>query len=94
MARWSKKRFPILNFKSLLRHIQESRGLDFRGYKRTSLQRRISLRMEAVGGEDFAAYRAYLEAQPGEFEDLLNTVLINVTSFFRDAEAWEVLRIR
>jgi two-component system CheB/CheR fusion protein len=83
---------PDPEFEALLQHIQETRGLDFRGYKRTSLKRRISLRMEAVGAEDFAAYRAHLEAQPGEFEDLLNTVLINVTSFFRDADAWEVLK--
>jgi two-component system, chemotaxis family, CheB/CheR fusion protein len=79
-------------FEALLRYIQESRGMDFRGYKRTSLRRRITLRMEALGAEDFAAYRSRLEAQPAEFEDLLNTVLINVTSFFRDAEAWAVLR--
>jgi two-component system CheB/CheR fusion protein len=79
-------------FESLLLHIQESRGIDFRGYKRTSLRRRISLRMEALGADSFAAYRARLEAEPGEFENLLNTVLINVTSFFRDAEAWQVLR--
>lgn len=79
-------------FESLLAHIQESRGLDFRGYKRTSLQRRILLRMEAVGIAGFGDYQAHLEAQPGEFEDLLNTVLINVTSFFRDAEAWEALK--
>lgn len=79
-------------FEALLRYIQESRGLDFRGYKRTSLRRRITLRMEALGADDFAAYRSRLEAQPAEFEDLLNTVLINVTSFFRDAEAWGVLR--
>jgi two-component system CheB/CheR fusion protein len=51
-------------FEALLRYIQESRGLDFRGYKRTSLRRRIALRMEAVGVEDFAAYQAHLEAIP------------------------------
>ena len=86
------KAVPDPEFEALLKHIQETRGLDFRGYKRTSLRRRIGLRMEAVGAEDFAAYRAHLEAQPGEFADLLNTVLINVTSFFRDPDAWEVLR--
>src|SRR5690606_17455710 len=75
---------PDPEFEALLRHIQESRGLDFRGYKRTSLRRRITLRMEAVGVEDFASYQAHLEVHPGEFGDLLNTVLINVTSFFRD----------
>jgi two-component system CheB/CheR fusion protein len=81
-------------FEALLRHIQESRGLDFRGYKRTSLRRRITLRMEALGIEDFMGYQAHLEVHPGEFGDLLNTVLINVTSFFRDEEAWDVLRTR
>ncbi len=83
---------PDPEFEALLRYIQESRGLDFRGYKRTSLRRRITLRMEAVGVDNFGAYRSHLEAQPSEFDDLLNTVLINVTSFFRDEEAWEVLR--
>lgn len=79
-------------FEALLNHIQEGRGLDFRGYKRTSLRRRITLRMEAVNAENFGAYRAHLEAQPSEYEELLNTVLINVTSFFRDEEAWGVIR--
>jgi two-component system CheB/CheR fusion protein len=83
---------PDPEFETLLHYIQESRGLDFRGYKRTSLQRRITLRMEAVGVDSFGAYQSHLEADPGEFESLLNTVLINVTSFFRDADAWEVLK--
>ena len=87
----AEKPAPDPDFESLLQHIQESRSLDFRGYKRTSLRRRIALRMEAVGADSFAAYRSILEAQPSEFEDLLNTVLINVTSFFRDEEAWNVL---
>ena len=83
---------PDPEFEALIRHIQASRGLDFRGYKRTSLRRRITKRMEEVGAESFAAYHAFLEAHPQEFVELLNTVLINVTSFFRDAEAWDVLR--
>ncbi|HUD95321.1 CheR family methyltransferase [Sphingobium sp.] len=79
-------------FESLLQYIQDSRRLDFRGYKRTSLRRRINLRMEAVETKTFDDYQSYLEADPGEFESLLNTVLINVTSFFRDADAWAVLK--
>ena len=79
-------------FENLIRHIQESRGVDFRGYKRTSLRRRITLRMEHLHLENFADYHAFLEAHPQEFVDLLNTVLINVTSFFRDPDAWEALR--
>ena len=80
------------DFTNLIRHIQESRGIDFRGYKRTSLERRIRRRMEEVGCDSFAAYHGFLEAHPQEFVDLLNTVLINVTSFFRDTDAWDVLR--
>ncbi len=78
--------------RELIRYIQESRGVDFRGYKKTSLRRRLAHRMAAVGAVDFSAYHAFLEAHPGEFPELLNTVLINVTSFFRDPEAWETLR--
>lgn len=81
-------------FEALLSYIEESRGLDFRGYKRTSLRRRITLRMQAVEAVDFAAYQAHLEVDPNEFEHLLNTVLINVTSFFRDPDAWDVLKAK
>ncbi|MDI3308627.1 MAG: CheR family methyltransferase, partial [Acetobacteraceae bacterium] len=79
-------------FEALIHHIQESRGIDFRGYKKTSLRRRIVRRMEEVGAESFATYHAFLEAHPQEFVELLNTVLINVTSFFRDTEAWQAVR--
>jgi two-component system CheB/CheR fusion protein len=83
---------PDPAFESLIRHIQESRGIDFRGYKRTSLRRRINLRMQEVAAADYDAYQSFLEAHPQEFVELLNTVLINVTSFFRDPDAWDVLR--
>ncbi|TDH58968.1 PAS domain S-box protein [Dankookia rubra] len=83
---------PDPDFETLLRFVQEHRGVDFRGYKRASLHRRITKRMEAVGAEGFAAYHALLEANPEEFAAMLDTVLINVSSFFRDREAWEVLR--
>jgi two-component system CheB/CheR fusion protein len=79
-------------FENLIRYIQEGRGIDFRGYKRTSLRRRIALRMEHLHVETFVDYHAFLEAHPQEFIDLLNTVLINVTSFFRDADAWDTLK--
>ena len=75
----------------LLNHIKETRGFDFSGYKRASLTRRIRKRMEEVGAADYAAYRVELEKRPDEFTDLFNTVLINVTSFLRDTEAWDYL---
>ena len=51
-------------------------------------------RMQAVGVDDYADYLDYLEVHPDEFTALFNTILINVTSFFRDPPAWEYLRER
>jgi two-component system, chemotaxis family, CheB/CheR fusion protein len=75
----------------LLDYLKRTRGFDFTGYKRASLQRRIAKRMEAVGVESHAAYVDYLEVQPEEFAFLFNTILINVTGFFRDRTAWDYL---
>ena len=78
---------------SLLQYLKQSRGFDFTGYKRPSLGRRMSKRMAEVPEVDgFASYQDYLEVHPEEFAPLFNTVLINVTSFFRDAPAWDYLR--
>ena len=77
--------------RSLLEYLKRNRGFDFAGYKRTSLERRIRKRMNAVDIDSYSAYQDLLEVQPAEFTDLFNTILINVTSFFRDAPAWEYL---
>jgi two-component system, chemotaxis family, CheB/CheR fusion protein len=79
-------------FESLLEHLHRSRGFDFTAYKRTSLERRVQKRMEAANLESYADYSDYLEAHPAEFTLLFNTILINVTSFFRDTESWDYLR--
>jgi two-component system CheB/CheR fusion protein len=76
----------------LLDYIKRERGFDFTGYKRPSLTRRISRRMQDVGAESYQDYLAFLEAQPDEFGQLFNTILINVTSFFRDQPTWEYLQ--
>ena len=78
-------------FEELLRFLQETRGFDFRGYKRPSLMRRVARRLQTLRIDSFEAYRDYLKAHPDEFAVLFNTILINVTAFFRDPPAWEVL---
>src|SRR5436305_4412472 len=75
----------------LLEFLRTSRGFDFTGYKRGSLGRRITKRMHAVGVDDYHAYQELLEAEPHEFVELFNTILINVTEFLRDADAWQYL---
>jgi two-component system, chemotaxis family, CheB/CheR fusion protein len=78
-------------FEQLLEFLKQNRGFDFTGYKRTTLQRRVHRRMETVGIDDYAAYLALLERDADEFTQLFNTLLINVTRFFRDEEPWTFL---
>ena len=76
----------------LLHEAAGERGVDFRGYKRSTLERRIRKRMFEVKCPDYGDYAGYLRSHPDEVNDLLNTVLINVTEFFRDPQIWEALR--
>jgi two-component system, chemotaxis family, CheB/CheR fusion protein len=76
---------------TLLEFVNQSRGFDFTGYKRSSIERRVAKRMGDVGVGSYDDYIDYLELHPDEFAELFNTVLINVTGFFRDPPAWEYL---
>jgi two-component system, chemotaxis family, CheB/CheR fusion protein len=82
---------PDAKLEHLLEYLRQSRGFDFTGYKRPSLMRRVGQRMHAVNIENFGDYVDYLEVHPEEFTFLFNTILINVTSFFRDPAAWSSL---
>jgi two-component system CheB/CheR fusion protein len=79
-------------FEQLLTYLRRNRGFDFSGYKRTSLERRLRKRMQTVGINTFPEYVDYLEVHPDEFVHLFNTILINVTSFFRDQPVWDYLQ--
>jgi two-component system CheB/CheR fusion protein len=78
-------------FEALLDYLHNSRGFDFTAYKRSSLERRVQKRMQAANVESYVGYGDYLEAHPSEFTLLFNTILINVTNFFRDPEAWDYI---
>jgi two-component system CheB/CheR fusion protein len=67
-------------------------GHDFTQYKRNTLRRRVERRMAVRSITDIAAYARYLQQQPGELKLLFREMLINVTSFFRDPEAFLVLK--
>ncbi|WP_338773426.1 CheR family methyltransferase [Nocardia vulneris] len=83
---------PDPALEDLLLFIRDSRGFDFTGYKRTSLTRRIRKRMQEVQVSEYLDYRDLLESNADEFRSLFNTILINVTSFFRDPDAWQYLQ--
>jgi two-component system, chemotaxis family, CheB/CheR fusion protein len=80
------------SFEQLLEFVRDIRGFDYSSYKRPSLMRRVEKRMQTVGVESYEDYRHYLEAEPREFDQLFNTILINVTGFFRDPVAWDYVR--
>ncbi|MBK8020964.1 MAG: PAS domain S-box protein [Chloroflexi bacterium] len=77
------------DFEALLSYLKRSRGFDFAGYKRSSLERRIQRRMQTINVENYVDYIDYLEVHPNEFSFLFDSILINVTNFFRDAVMWE-----
>jgi two-component system CheB/CheR fusion protein len=79
---------------ALIAHLRSSRGFDFGQYKRSTLLRRFTRRMQTVGVDGYDEYLDYLQVHPDEFGRLFDTLLINVTEFFRDAEAWDVLAAR
>jgi two-component system CheB/CheR fusion protein len=78
-------------FTRLLEYLKATRGFDFSGYKLSTLLRRVQKRMSEVEVATYADYIDYLEVHPGEYQPLFNTVLINVTSLFRDRDAWDAL---
>ncbi|RPI23101.1 MAG: protein-glutamate O-methyltransferase CheR, partial [Chloroflexota bacterium] len=85
------ERTEIDTYIPLIDYLKRARGLDLSGYKSAGLIRRINKRMSMVGIESLPDYIDYLEVHPEEFNLFFDTILINVTGFFRDPAAWEYL---
>ncbi|MGC2062435.1 MAG: chemotaxis protein CheB, partial [Thermodesulfovibrionales bacterium] len=71
--------------------LRSARGVDFTFYKRSTIMRRVNRRMLLQKIEGMEAYVAYLKENPSEIETLYQDILINVTSFFREPEAFDAL---
>jgi two-component system CheB/CheR fusion protein len=67
-------------------------GHDFSHYKKTTILRRIERRMSIHQVADAAAYLQYIQEHPEEIQVLFKELLIRVTSFFRDPEAFTILQ--
>jgi chemotaxis protein methyltransferase CheR len=74
--------------------IHLERGFNCHFYKDRCLRRRLGVRMRARGTESFAEYATILDQDPAEYEILLDTLTINVTKFFRNAEVWSAIAQR
>ncbi|HEU0052486.1 MAG TPA: protein-glutamate O-methyltransferase CheR, partial [Longimicrobium sp.] len=75
----------------LKRKIERDRGFNCSFYKDKCLRRRIAVRMRARGQRTFAEYAALLDREPAEYDQLLDTLTINVTKFFRNLETWSAV---
>ena len=76
----------------VLKFLRQRTGNDFTQYKRPTMARRITRRMQVHGLPDFKSYLNFLREHPEEVPVLLRDLLITVTNFFRDREAFEALR--
>ncbi len=74
--------------------LRSTTGVDFSRYKPNTINRRIGRRMVLYKLEQLEDYAAYLQEHPAEVKALYEEILIHVTSFFRDPEAFERLKAR
>jgi len=72
--------------------LRESNGVDFTNYKHTTLQRRIRRRMVVHKIETLKDYLRFIGRKPEELDELYRDLLIHVTGFFREPEAFLALR--
>ena len=80
------------DLKKIVRRLRRQTGRDFSEYKPISLQRQITRRMGIYQLNSIEAYLKYMDNEPEEARELIKYLLIHVTSFFRDPEAFESLK--
>lgn len=80
-----------LALREILAALRARTGHDFRHYKQATVLRRIERRMQVNALRDMPSYARHLQSHPEETPALLADMLIGVTNFFRDREAFEAL---
>jgi len=79
-------------FKTVFSLLKAQSGVDFSNYKQSTVVRRVKRRLSINQIESFKDYVKYLHQNPKEVETLYKELLIGVTRFFRDPEAFQVLK--
>jgi two-component system CheB/CheR fusion protein len=80
------------DMEQIFRLLRRATTVDFSGYKSPTIGRRIQRRMALQKVENLKDYKDYLQREPHEVQALYQDLLINVTSFFRNPEAFTALR--
>lgn len=78
--------------RTILEMISRQASIDFRPYKTSTILRRIGRRMTVTHNRSMLEYAEYLKLHPEEIGELVKSFLINVTQFFRDADAFSYLK--
>ncbi len=76
----------------LFEKVQHYTRADLSSYKEATLWRRLNRRMVATRQGSLEAYVQFVESNPSELDAMANEILISVTSFYRDATAFEALQ--
>ena len=90
-SRAAKAQHPDENFERIFTLLRRAGGINFSLYKSGTVQRRTLRRMAIHKIDHVSEYAKFLEKHPKETEELCQDLLIPVTSFFRDLEAFESL---
>ena len=88
----SAKPAPATSINRILMLLRNATGHDFACYKKNTIRRRVERRMSQHAIENPDVYARYLKEHPAEVRVLFKELLINVTHFFRDPEAFVTLR--
>lgn len=84
--------FDDASINRIMSTLKTRTGIDFSHYKKTTINRRIRRRMILRNTNSIEKYANFLRDEPSEVDALYDDVLINVTSFFRDSEAYDALK--
>ncbi|HEV2274223.1 MAG TPA: chemotaxis protein CheB [Acidobacteriaceae bacterium] len=82
------------DFGKVLHLLHSATGVEFTGYKPGTIRRRVARRMVLQKMEDMGTYARFLRSNRGEIDALFQDILIHVTSFFREPEAFKILQAR
>ena len=91
-AIWKQPSLKEAPLKKILLLIKKGLGVDFSTYKQNTIKRRIARRMLLCKVKTLDAYLRHLRNDPRELQSLYEDMLINVTGFFRNPEAFDVLK--
>lgn len=72
--------------------LYRQRGWDFRNYKKSSLRRRIAVRLNACKISSYDDYCEILKSDPDEYNRLFSTMSVKVSEFFREPMVFEPLK--